>query len=154
MNAPDEQQIENILRTAPQPKPPLDLKQQLIAQTRSPGPAARSSVITYSRGSWLRRWWPALLPATLSLACTAVIVVQQNEIQELEQSVQKLAATSPAPVSVSQSDSAPNASSLDSQAAQEQEVARLKEQVSALTGEISGLEKLRTDNQNLGRASS
>jgi hypothetical protein len=90
------------------------------------------------------------LPATLSLACTAVIVVQQNEIRQLEQSIQKLTADSTASVSGSQNDSpAPNTSSLDSKAADEQEVVRLKEQVGALTAEISGLEKLRADNQNL-----
>ena len=146
----DEQEIEAILRTAPRPEAPPGLKDQLIRQTRSTGSASRASVVTYRRGSWLRRWWPALLPATLSLACTAVIVVQQNEIRQLEQSVQKLKADSAAPASVSQNDSsAANAASSDSQAAQEQEIARLKDQVNTLTAEIAGLEKLRADNQRL-----
>jgi hypothetical protein len=145
----DEQQIEAMLRTAPHPQPPHGLKEQLLRQARSTGRGFEKASITSNRGPWLRRWWPALLPATLSFACAAVIVVQHQEIQQLEQSVQKLQ-TESAAASASQNDSpAPNVSSPDSAAAQEQEIARLKEQVSALTAEISGLEKLRMDNQNL-----
>ena len=43
--------------------------------------------------NWWQRWWPALAPATASLAFAVVIVVQQNEIATLKETVRNLNAT-------------------------------------------------------------
>src|SRR5437667_387891 len=66
------------------------LKGQLLAAAagasrRTPRPFSAPPSV-----SWLRRWWPALAPATVSLACAVVLAVQQTQINELEQRLQIL----------------------------------------------------------------
>ena len=55
-----------------------------------------SSVMAGVRDGWLRRWWPALVPAGLCLVCAVVLAVQRMEISDLKQSVQTLSASLPA----------------------------------------------------------
>ena len=63
--------IENILHAAPSPTPPAGLKDRLIAQVRlgAVRPASPTPERTLGPANWLRRWWPVLAPATVSLAC-------------------------------------------------------------------------------------
>jgi hypothetical protein len=148
MNILNEQQIESLLRFAPQPRPPQGLKEKLIASAQSSrkvSPSA-SNVMAGVRDGWLRRWWPALVPAGFCLVCAAVLAVQRMEISNLKQSVQTLSASLPAsPAARPQLNDDRSMNAADDAGT----IARLKEQVGQLTAEITQLEQLRTENQNL-----
>jgi hypothetical protein len=148
-----EQEIENVLRAAPKPAPPADLKEQLTAQVRLPlRPAAQTPTSPLAPASWLRRWWPVLAPAAASLACAVGLAIQQAEIHSLKQAIQDLSrdasANTPAP-------SAPAAGTNDTPAGADaatptqQEIARLKERATQLAAEVAQLEQMRADNVNL-----
>src|ERR1017187_6664137 len=85
MNIPE---IENLLRLAPRLAPPAGLKGQLIAQVHLP--ASQTPAKPLVAAGWLRRWWPVLAPATVSLACAVGLTVQQMEIRDLKQTIQGL----------------------------------------------------------------
>src|SRR5438094_2468720 len=88
-----EAQLENILRGAPQPTSPTGLKQKLMAQAPIATMDGSAAVRRANRETgWFRRWWPALAPASISLACAAVLTVQRMEISDLKQSLQTLSA--------------------------------------------------------------
>jgi len=139
------EQIENLLRRAPQPQPPEDLKERLIMQTQSTAGQLRRTVITRTPDNWLRRWWPALAPVGFSLVCAVVLAVQQKEIRELKQAVQAASANAP---SISKPNTGED-SSTDSVARQREEIAQLKEEIARLSAEISQLEQMRSENQSL-----
>jgi hypothetical protein len=143
----NEQQIENTLRNAPRPAPAAGLKKQLIAQIRLPGDAAAPARVAATLGfsGWLRRWWPALAPAGLSLACGVVMAVQRAEMRDLKSSIQNAAVAAPAITQNATRTKAPD----DSVAISTEEVTRLQERVSQLSGEISQLEQQRVENETL-----
>jgi hypothetical protein len=147
-------EIENILRNAPQPKPPAGLKPRLVAQTnfsRDAQPPQRS--LRHSGlPAWIARWWPAIGPAAVSLACAAVLASRQLEIRGLQHALGPVAADSQAagsPPAASASDSAPSSPALAASAPADDEIARLKELASKLTAEISRLEQIHAENQKL-----
>jgi hypothetical protein len=148
MNLFSESQIESLLRFAPQPRPPQGLKETLLAAVRASRTASSpaASVLAGVGESWLRRWWPALVPAGFCLVCAAVLAVQRMEIRELQQSVQSLAASLPPVAAVNPGAGAGSQSNTTDDAAT---IARLKEQVAQLTAEIAQLEKLGAENLNL-----
>jgi hypothetical protein len=151
MNIP---QIENILRLAPKPAPPTGLKDRLIAQLRLPAaqPASQTPVVTLAPASWLRRWWPVLAPATVSIACAAVLTVQQMEICDLKQASLALSRDLAAKASAF---SAPTAQTNDvvsgaaAAARTQQEIARLKELAGQLAAEVAQLEQRSAENAKL-----
>jgi hypothetical protein len=149
MNVLTEQQIENLLRLPPRPRAPRGLKERLIMQTQSTPGQPRQTVIARARDGWLLRWWPALVPAGLSLVCAVVLAVQQKEIRELKQAIQSLSANAPSEGTVSKPKASEDDSSTHSSAKQQEEIAQLKEQVGKLTAEISQLEQMRSENLNL-----
>lgn len=153
----NENELEGLLRNPPQPKPPAALKPRLIAGIKlsartggDPGPITNDGLL-----GWLRRWWPALAPATCSLACAGVMVSQQIEARGLrtrnqtlaQQIVDASAAVHATPSGEQQSQTA----AAEAMAAERKEIARLKERVSQLGGEVARLEKLRTENESLRR---
>ena len=83
-----EQQIERVLRAAPRPAPPAGLKERIIAEVRLP--AAQTPTRPLTHASWLRRWWPVLVPASFSLACAVALTMQLMEIHDLKQAIQDL----------------------------------------------------------------
>ena len=146
MNTPE---IESVLRRAPRPKPPGLLKQQLKAQAlRAPRIISQAPAATRHPGSWLGRWWPALAPTAVSLACAAVLTVQHNELQKLRQET-------PAPVvrpavahqasATAPDKAAPNSLSISEQ----DELTRLKSLAANLGAEVSKLEQARAENARL-----
>jgi hypothetical protein len=149
-----EQEIENVLRAAPKPAPPAQLKEQLIAQVRLPAlrPAALPSVRPLAPANWLRRWWPVLVPAAASLACAVGLTLQQAEIHGLKKAIQDLSrnpgakAAAPA-VPAAGTNAAP--AQTDAAARTQQEVARLKELATQLSAEVAQLEQMRVDNAKL-----
>jgi hypothetical protein len=147
-------ELENLLRLAPRPTPPAGLKDQLIAQLRLPADRAvpQSPVTTLAPAGWLRRWWPVLAPAAVSLACAAVLTVQQMEIHGLKQANRDLSRDSaPKAGAVSAPTEQTNdaASTTEAAARTQQEIARLKGLASQLAAEIAQLEQMRAENAKL-----
>jgi hypothetical protein len=151
MNA-SEQEIESLLRSTPKPNPPSGLKDRLIAQVplTKARPPSMSPAISHTSGGWLRRWWPALAPATVSLACAVVLTAQQMEIRTLQDTLRALpkpltaVGTAPETAALTQDPSAP----AEPSNAQE-ELARLKALAAQLAAEVAQLEQLRAENQKL-----
>lgn len=150
----NEQDLEARLRRAPTPKAPASLRKQLLAQISLPPSEAdlRRSVTTVGVAGWLRRWWPALAPATVSLACGVVMAVQHIEIRDLKQSIQSFSQNTPGDVD-SSATTKPRADAPASDAStdEQEEIARLKERAGQLKTEISRLEQTRAENENLRR---
>jgi hypothetical protein len=149
-----ENQIEASLRHAPRPSTPAGLKDKLIGQIQLPQTATASSQAAqqYQQQSWWQRWWPALAPAGASLAFAAVIVVQQQEITALEQTVRELNATlntatnqPPRQIEMTPIPTAANATS------EAEELTRLTQRVATLNTEIGQLEAQSTANDGLRR---
>lgn len=148
-----ESQIEEVLRRAPRPAAPAGLKDKLTGQIKlSPTATASANGVGSLRPmSWWQRWWPALAPATASLAFAVMIVGQQNEIATLKATIRDLkatlsTATNSAPVKIQ---SAPAENIAPSVQAEADEVARLKQRVAVLTAEIGQLESVQKANEGL-----
>ena len=143
-----------MLRAAPRPTPPAGLKEQLIAQVRLAAvqPAAQTSASPLAPAGWLRRWWPVLAPATVSLACAVGLTIQQMEIRDLKQAIQEFSrepAAKPSvlpPPTLGTNDTPAGA---DAAARTQQEVARLKVLAGQLSAEVARLEQLRAQNAKL-----
>src|SRR5262245_43079216 len=88
----NESPLEKLLRRAPRPQAPADLKQHLIMNTQSSQPSSPAPGRAVVPRNWLQRWWPVLVPAGFSVACAAALVMQRMEIQDLQQSIQTLSA--------------------------------------------------------------
>jgi hypothetical protein len=143
-------EIENILRRAPQPKPPADLEQRLKEHIPS-GPRFALQSATVRPGGWLARWWPALAPTLVSLACAAGLTVQKLEITGLKANLQ-LAANHPAVDVNAQKPAAPPGSGFGSQdlsSSEQDEVTRLKDVAATLSAEVSKLEQMQSENDKL-----
>ncbi|HXP60342.1 MAG TPA: hypothetical protein VN829_07625 [Dongiaceae bacterium] len=146
-----EQEIEDSLRRAPAPKAPAGLKDRLVAQVQL-APVCRkaeASARALDPRSWLGRWWPALAPTAVSLACAMVVAVQQMEIRDLKQTIQSLsqgptgAAAVPAEAAVrSAGAGSPSGTEL-------REIARLQALAQRLADEVAQLEQLRAENGKL-----
>jgi len=150
---PTESQIEELLRHAPRPAAPTELRDKLTGQIQLPTRAAASvnGVSSLHPRSWWQRWWPALAPATASVACAVVIAVQQNEIATLQQTVRGLnAALTAATNSPPDKIQAPPTSSVGPAAETEaEEIARLQQRAASLTAEIGRLEAVQQVNAGL-----
>jgi len=143
-------EIEKLLQQAPQSKPPPGLKQRVSAQAQAH--IARQAVqphpVKQNFSTWLSRWWPALGPAAVSLACAALFTTQQNEIRRLDQAVRgnpQISGAVETAATVSATPDATSASVNPNQA----EIDRLKDLVTNLTAEVSRLEQIQADNQKL-----
>ena len=153
---PSEQDIENLLRRAPKPASPPELKQQLLDQMKlsSAKIAPDVSIAHQLPASWWRRWWPALAPGAVSVACAVVFTVQHGEIRKLKESIHALTPvpTAEAPsLIVTTSSQSPTANLVDPAIAEQAEIARLKERVKQLTAEIAQLEQTQKENETLRR---
>jgi hypothetical protein len=145
-----EENIERTLRSAPRPEPPKDLKQKLLAEIELPASSRNAAPPwrTPGLGGWLRRWWPALVPASVSLACAGIVALQQAEIQDVKKTLQALT-----PVA-NQTSSLMAESTAQSKAGspasdQNEELARLRDQAARLRAEVTHLEQLQTENAQL-----
>jgi hypothetical protein len=157
-----EHEIEGTLRTAPKPIPPAGLRERLIAEVRLPLGCRAPEIENQVRdellgpksgmGGWVRRWWPALAPGAVSLACAIGLTLQQTEIRDLKEQIQA-APQGPAVSGTAVGNSAaatPNAAAPpEVEARTQQEIARLKELASRLASEIEALERMRLENEKL-----
>jgi hypothetical protein len=151
---PSDQNIEQLLRKAPKPAAPSNLKQQLIAEARQAIATQTStppSVMSQPPGSWLRRWWPVLLPGALSLGCAAVLTMQQIEIRDVQKTVSALtqAAAQSGSGTTAPNPGAPRAEVMQEPATQAAELARLRAEAARLRDEIAKLEQVKADNARL-----
>lgn len=152
-----DQEIENVLRGAPKPKAPATLRPQLAAQIRLAGARNDSQPAAFSSGfgGWLRRWWPALAPASVSLACAAVMLAQELEVRALQQGNLLLAAQRASLQTVSERTPAgsarPEAGTSGAIVTEQEEIARLKERAAQLGAAVERLEKLQAENEILRR---
>jgi hypothetical protein len=137
--------LEKHLRQTPRPQPPRGLKERLIMNARS-NATDRVPQSSIPPASWLRRWWTVLAPAGVSLACLAVLGVQQMQIRELQRSIKQLSNAVAAPKVEPRSTPQPQTRPASTDA---EEVQRLKETARQLSGEVSNLEKLQGENQKL-----
>jgi hypothetical protein len=148
-----EQDFENVLRRAPSPQPPGDLKQKIVDDIVLPSRSrvnGRSSS-SFGAESWLARWWPALGAGAASVACAVVLSVQQMDIQDLRSSVEGLAAnfsSSPTPETAEPVNFAASQAALSP----EQEIQRLQNLVTELGQEVKELESLAAENTQLQSA--
>jgi hypothetical protein len=146
----NEQEIENILRNPPRVTVPSGLKERLIADLPRRRASERSVDVATPHGSWVRRWLPLLLPGSLALGCGVVLTIQRLEISDLKASVQSLGSVPTTPASA-QSTEAPIGSGVANidEGSGSDELTRLKETAQKLRSEISALEQLATENQQL-----
>lgn len=143
-------EIENLLRQAPKPKPPMGLKQRVAAQASAllARQAVQTAPARRASGNWLMRWWPALGPAAVSLACAALFTAQQLEINKLERQAEaqkEAVKATAAPVGTLASEAATPAAVR----AEEQELQRLKKLVASLAADVSRLEQIHGENKKL-----
>ena len=146
----NDEQIEAALRGAPRPKAPSNLKSRLISGIQvskgdtenSPGSAPRN---------WFSRWWPVLGPGAVSLACAAVITLQQMEIREVKNTIASLPATSEsgAAVPATASPAATDGKSRAGDATDNGELDRLRAEAEALKADVAQLEQLQIENAQL-----
>lgn len=101
--------------------------------------------------NWLRRWWPALIPAGLCLVCMAAIAVQQSQIQSVQHAIDTLRQTLTNELNRASRDSGAGIPGAHRQSAPGEEIAQLREIAQRLRLEIAGLEKLQTENRELQR---
>jgi len=145
-------EIENLLRRAPQPKPPGNLQQRLKAQALS-GPRRvsqqRPSVASSPPGSWFARWWPALAPTVVSVACAAGLTVQRLEINRLRAEMAKHPKTAEVNSANALAGSEKSGVSSTSSASEQEELVRLKDLAATLSADVSRLEQLRAQNDKL-----
>jgi hypothetical protein len=137
--------IEKLLRKAPGFTPPAGLKERLIEQIPAEKKENMSPPIMRP-GEWLRRWWPALAPAAVSVACAVVLTAQQGTIRELKANIQTMS-QAPAVESGAQPDTGTAAAQASDE--MEQEINRLKELAARLKVEIGQLQQLQTENAKL-----
>lgn len=156
---PTEQDLEKTLRSAPRPAASRNLEQKLIQNMQTsiarPSGATKGQPKGWTTNkNWFQRWWPALGPAAVSLACAAVLTSQQLEIRNLKQQLQSLGTTAgdkgtpswPA-VSAETKTNPPETASVDEQT----EIQRLKELALQLSQQITRLHQLKDENESLRR---
>jgi hypothetical protein len=139
-------EIENMLRQAPQPRPPANLQQRLKAEALNARREAPVLVEGSTEGGWFLRWWPALAPTAISLACAATLTSQQSQLHRLQADLDQRSAVALS----SEQNSGPKIGHNESAAASnEDELQRLKTMVAALTAEVSRLEQMQAENGRL-----
>jgi len=148
-----EDKMEQMLRSAPKPEPSATLKQKLLDEIELPSPSRNPSPLGGPAGfaGWIRRWWPALLPASVSLACAGIVAMQQVQIQDVKKTLEALAPAANqtrslvAPPTAQNGAGAPVTDSADPN----QELDRLREEAARLRADVGRLEQLQTENTQL-----
>lgn len=141
-NLPD---IESQLRHAPQPKPPVDLKNRLLPNS----PSARACSGFILPKAWWLRWWPALATGCITLICLGVVAMQQREINKLHSALEKLQAPSEQTQTTTQTPAMVPETSQQLPANGQDEIRRLRTTAKELSPEIARLESLKRENEQL-----
>ena len=88
------EKIETLLRSAPVPRPPDDLKTRLLRSAREErrpavDPAAEAGALRGPASPW-RRWSWLLLPTGVAAALASVLMVQNEQIRDLREELQAI----------------------------------------------------------------
>jgi len=149
----NDEQIEALLRKAPDPAPPPGLLPQLRADIRVPRPGGQAS----SRpdpSTWFRRWLPALGLAGCILACAVVLAVQTETLSQLRQENESLQKASQDLDRLQTENAeyqklAAGKAGWDQLGKDQKELQELRNEVARLRGEVAEVARLRVENQQL-----
>lgn len=160
-----ETQIENLLRAAPQPRPPAGLKDRLLQQLPHPAmkpghefapvgsPAPQPNPGKGPRGlpGWLVNGWPALAAACFAIAGLMALTAQRTELNLLRRQVEELRRELTAPPSVSPPTPSGSPAATPGMVVPHarEDLERLRGLERQLAGEVAALEALRAENQQL-----
>jgi hypothetical protein len=140
-------ELEAILSRPPRFVPPAGLKERLVAAVPSAG-RQQNSFVRRRPGGWFRRW-PALAPISMSLACAAVLTIQQKELRELRASMESLSQGAAQIEAASRPAKVQPDTGLATVEEQQAEIARLKELAVRLSNEITELQRMKRENERL-----
>lgn len=151
--------LEAVLRRAPVPRPPADLKAKLLRGVhegvdRSPTASRAAGNIRVPDsvdGGW-RRWLLLFLPAGMAAALATVAVVQKDQIRDLRTELQALASAE-VQATASEADSGGNAGrSVMGLPDERSEIVRLRELLAKLKEDAATVAKLESENAQLKQA--
>ncbi len=162
---PTETEIENLLRAAPQPRPPAGLKDRLLrqlphpamnptpktTQNDRPAPEPHPAGKQRTLPGWLLNGWPALAAACFALAGLMALATQRTELNKLRRQVEELKREQtalPPASSRSTTGASAGASGVVVPHARE-DLERLRGLEQQLAGEVTALEALRAENEQL-----
>lgn len=140
----DPDQLEQLLRRAPQPRPDFNLKEKLVMNIKRSDRDVRAGASSQMVAR--RRWWPILIPAGLAVGCVVVLAVQQHQIQQLQESIGALRAQSS---QVAMRTEAAGVSHPVIQADVGRELRELREASQRLKAEIGVLTQMKQQNEEL-----
>ncbi len=149
--------LEAMLRRAPVPRPPNDLKAKLLRDARR-GDLRPATDLHRGGGAGLwssmeagwRRWLLLLVPTGIAAALATVAVVQRDQIREIRAELQQ-SATKPSPAAAS----GPGAEAAGAVAAasdltdERRDIVRLRELLARLEVDAATLARLETENAQL-----
>src|SRR5262249_6774178 len=141
-------EIETILKHAPLPKAPAGLRERLCGQAGRSGIRTSHSLSSgaHTRTGWIRRWWPNLAPAAVSLACATVFTFQQRQIRELKTPLANPPEAPHQTASVATSNVARGSFGSGGSTTETDELARLQAVAAQLRSDIAQLEQVRSQN--------
>jgi len=152
----NDQLIEQLLRKAPMPKAPGDLKDKLVAGIRLETSEPRH--LEWSApSSWLRRWLPALSFAALAVTCLGIIGVQFSELAELRRENESLRAHNQNLAALREANAEVRRlrnenAELDYLRKNDADIQRLRSEIGQRRAQSEGLAQLRAENQRLKAA--
>lgn len=148
--------LEALLRRAPVPRPPADLKAKLLRGVRegaAPVPsvtraAVHAPVTDRAEGGW-RRWLLLFLPAGMVAALATVAVVQKDQIRDLRTELQALASAEVQATAFEASSGAENGRSAAGLPDERREIIRLRELLAKLKEDAATVARLEAENARL-----
>lgn len=149
------EKIETLLRTAPVPRPPDDLKTRLMRSARELGRTAGEPSVDVRafRGTaspW-RRWLWLLLPTGVAAALASVLLVQNDRIRELRDELQAIE-TAAAPDGIGAGDPSGDRSSVPGVPDERREIERLRKVLAELENDVALVQRLEAENARLEAA--
>ena len=109
------------------------------------------TVVAREPGSWLARWWPALAPSVVSLACATGLTIQRLEINRMKSGGAQNAGLSQ--ITDTSSTATGPLEKLDTPSnageSEQAELTRLRGLASNLRSEVSTLDRMRAENDRL-----
>lgn len=152
----NDQLIENLLRNAPAPKAPVELREKLITGICLSGMETSQADLN-PRPFWFKQWFPALSFAALLLTCVVVIGVQFNQVSQLRRENETLRVHNQNLPELREANAEVQRlrnenSDLDRLRKNDAELQRLRAEVARLRGQTEGLSQLRAENDRLQAA--
>jgi polyhydroxyalkanoate synthesis regulator phasin len=145
-----ENEIENMLRQAPEPIPPSGLRQKLIENIQLPKPSMNQYYVIADRQTWFQRWWPSLASAGLACGCLVAMGYQQSQIHALHQDIQELRQQLAQPkTKPAAAETTANTGNTRATANPRTELEQLRRTVPELARQIQVMDGLSAENQRL-----